>query len=432
MSSTNSERRFLLVDCNSFFVSCERLFNPSLHNKPVVVLSSNDGCIVARSTEAKALGLPMGAPAFKYRDIFNKYDVKVYSSNFALYADISARVMFTIAHALDDIEIYSVDEAFAWLSAPVGISTDAYYIVQAQSLRAQIKKDVGIPVSVGIGPTKTLAKLANKVAKQDGAHNGIFDITKPEALKRVAHVVPVGDLWGVGRRYARMLESHGIKTVHDLMECDPVWIKKNMTIMGLKMWKELHGQRCFELNDVPDEKQSIIVSRSFGTSVTSIEHLHESVATHMVAAARRLRASGHRTLHVTIFVMMRSHASDQRWYQNSSTKLAIATNYTPTLLAIARRLVKKIFKAGYIYKKAGVMLGDFVRADEVQLTLLESEPRLAQQEIIMSALDLIADKWGSQALTYAAAGVEKKWRMKQNSKSPCYTTSWQELFTIKL
>lgn len=301
-------KRYVLADCNNFFVSCERIFAPHLLEKPVVVLSSNDGCVIARSNEAKALDIPMGAPFFKFEHFFQQHNVQVLSSNFALYSDISSRIMYILHEYATDVEVYSIDEAFVFFPPQptefAQISEEKnYYELYAQFVRKRIKQKTGIPLSFGIGPTKTLAKIANSLAKKDSNLHGVCDLTDHPQLDAILQTITVGDIWGIGHRYSAMLEQQGIKNAYQLKNCDDHWIRKKMSIVGLKTVMELRGKVCFSLqDDIPSPNKSLIVSRSFGKRVTELSELKEAVATYMSRAAEKLRAQQSVACSITTFV----------------------------------------------------------------------------------------------------------------------------------
>lgn len=431
MLSTKS-KRFFLVDCNNFYVSCERVFNPALRNKPVVVLSSNDGCVVARSNEAKALNIPMGVPAFQCKDIFKLHKVILYSSNFCLYADMSARIMQTLAAEAADIEIYSVDEAFLCM-ADYGQKEDAsYYAAHALRLIRKVKQHTGIPISVGIGPTKTLAKIANTLAKKNPIYNGYFDITDRADIDEILEKMPVGDIWGIGRRYGKFLIAQGIKTARALKDMPDAWVRKNLTIMGLKTVHELRGIVCYELDQSIDSKKSITVSRSFGKTITSIEVLKQAVAGYAITAAQKLREEKRITAHITIFVLVSSPHEGGRTYESATIRMPGPAFYTPEFITAAKKAVDRIYKPNMIYRKAGVILTDLIPREFMQMNWALPAHDQEKQENALLAIECANTKWGKDTLTFAAAGIEKPWKTKAEKKSANYTTSWDELLIIKV
>jgi len=431
-------KRFALVDCNNFFVSCERVFNPKLIGKPVVVLSSNDACVIARSNEAKALGIKMGVPAFQCKDIFKKYNVIVMSSNFALYGDMSSRVMQVVCDYSMDFEIYSVDEAFFSFNfaqdRSEGRSFDCAQDVfndYAQFVRKKVKQKTGIPVSIGIGPTKTLAKVANKIAKKNKQYDGVFDITD-QNIDDILEKIPVGDIWGIGYRYAKKLESVRILNAKDFKYANDVWVKKNLTVFGLRTMYELRGIPCLEIDEISEPKKSITVSRMFGRNVTDIEELKEAVASYVSCAAEKLRAQNSIASTITVFVAMTKYHDFHRFYNSSTYSFDIATSYTPDLIKAAHNCLQNLYKPGLIYKKAGVIITNIIPADFIQMNLYKPLGNTKKQKQISQIMDNVNEKWGRNMLRYAAVGTNQSWKMKQLKKSQCYTTSWHEILTIKI
>lgn len=427
-------KRFALADCNNFFVSCERVFDPKLNGKPVVILSSNDACVIARSNEAKKIGIKMGQPAWECRDIFKQHRVIVYSSNFTLYGDLSKRVMQVLTHYSTEIEIYSIDEAFFLMppSAPTaGISSDAlYYTRYAHFVRQHVKKQVGIPISIGIGPTKTLAKIANGIAKKNP--EGVFDITHHPHIDDILKSINVADIWGIGYRYSKKLYARGITTAYDFKNCDEKWVRKNFTINGLRTLLELKGVECLDLQQ-PDPKQSITVSRLFGRNVTELTELKEGLATHTITAAEKLRKQSMCAQQIIVFTCFISYHDNTRHYNSCQFQLPIATSYTPTLLWAATVCLEKLFKKGSIYKKVGIILDDFVPADTIQMNGFAPFPHNSEKQIrLMQTIDTINSKLGKNKVSYAVAGTTQSWKNKQEKKTPAYTTNWHEILTIKI
>jgi len=419
---------FALVDCNNFYVSCERVFNPRLEGRAVVVLSNNDGCVIARSNEAKALGIKMGAPAFQHKDLFRKNGVLVYSSNYALYGDMSQRVMETLGRFTPRIEIYSIDEAFLSLEGFDSTSLTEY----AHLIRSTAKKWTGIPVSIGIGPTKTLAKLASKVAKKYRKLNGVFDLTDHPAMEKILDSVDVGDVWGIGPRYRTFLVRHGIRSALDLNRAGDIWVKKHMTVMGLRTVKELRGIPCFGLEELPVPRKGIMSSRSFGRPVESLEELKQALATYVSRAAEKLRSQRSAAAIVHVFLLTNRFKPREPQYGNSSTAiLPIPMDYTPNLIRWAHRQLGKIYKPGYRYKKTGVFLTEIVPRDRIQLNLFTQNYPHEKNRKIMRVVDLINARWGTDTVRYGAEGTQKEWKMRRNLLSPRYTTQWSEIPVVK-
>lgn len=427
MLYTPSPKLFFLVDCNNFFVSCERVFNPRLKGKPVVILSSNDGCVISRSQEAKALQIPMGAPYFEYEKLFKKHNVIIHSSNFALYADMSARVMSVLETFSQELEIYSVDEAFLQIPPYLG-QTDL--IAYGMMMRNKIYQATGIPVSIGIGSTKTLAKLANGIAKKGSF---VYHLKQDKLFDTTLSELSVNEVWGIGRRYTRFLYSQGIKTVLDLKKVDHQWARKQLTINGLKTVLELNGVSCFAINGDHEIKKSITVSRMFGQPITDKSLLYEAITEYTTSAVRKLRDQDSLARYLCVFVMVRRyHDSTKLFYQDKQV-LPLPTAYTPDFISAAKKSIDALFQASFIYKKVGVTLGGFVPSDFKQLSLGDKTTFYDQEkEQLMKAFDRINHKWGKNTVFYAAAGTNQRWWAKCLKRTPCYTTSWQEILQVRI
>lgn len=428
-------KHFFLLDCNNFFVSCERVFNPVLRNKPVVVLSSNDACIIARSPEAKALGIPMGAAAWEYEAFFKRHNVLVYSANFALYGDMSARIMQTITQLASDIEIYSVDEAFFHVhpySATSLANKNNYYHSYAQSIQQTVKQRTGIPVSIGIGSTKTLAKIANYIAKKNPQHGGVFDITQQHDIDTLLAKIPVEEIWGVGYRYAKLLHSKNINTVRDFKYADDAWIRKKMTIVGYKTLLEIRGKTILSLATIPEPKQSITVSRLFGTKTPNAIHIRQALAAYVTSAAQKLRVQQSAAYHISVFLITTRHHDPDHVFTSSNCSLEIPTAYTPALITAAQSCLDQLLIPGVVYKKVGVIISDIVPDSSMQLSTYAPTPNIDKQTHIMKAIDHVNKKLGRNKVSFAAAGIVQPWKMKQLKKSQCFTTSWHELLEVRV
>jgi DNA polymerase V len=418
------DRLVALVDCNNFYASCERLFRPALKGKPIVVLSNNDGCIVARSNEAKALGIPMGAPYFKTRGLIEKHGVMVFSSNYTLYGDLSGRVMATLRDIEPEVEIYSIDEAFVTLP---GTGNPAEY---GRLIRAKVAQCVGIPVSVGIGPTKTLAKIANRFAKKDSRYGGVANLAGAGNIDELLESVEVAEIWGIGHRSTGKLNQVGIYNARQLRDSDDAWIRKNLTVTGLRTVMELRGIPCVVTESGHATRQSIISSRSFGTPITVKRDLREALATHVSIAAAKLRAQNSIAGAIRIFFHTNRFKEDAPQYSGSLTmELPSPTSHTPTLIEYVRKGLERVYKTGYAYNKAGVMLADITSAVHRQGELFG--PSCNEREPLMDTMDGINRKWGRNTLQFAAAGIKKPWGMRQSFKSPAYTTSWEEIPLVR-
>ncbi len=415
---------FALLDCNNFYASCERVFNPALCGKPLVVLSNNDGCVVARSQEAKALGIKMGAPAFQCQDVFLKHGVLVYSSNYALYADMSARVMQTLIQFVPDIEIYSIDEAFLLLH-PLPIQN---YTRFAQTIKNKIKKWTGIPVSIGIGPTKTLAKIANEIAKHEPTLENVLDLTKRKNLDPYLMCVDVARVWGIGRRYATLLKSHDINTAFDLKYAPQRWIRQNLTVGGLLTVLELNGQPCFSLNQGPQTKKGITCSRSFTKPLKTYAALARAVSFFVTRAAEDLRTQNSVAHQIYVYCATNRFRKEYRQYRNiTAITLPTPSAYTADLIFYAHLGLRKIFRTGYHYKKAGVHLTGLIPFQKSPSPLFKSVPAPTRQRRLMCTLDQINQKWGRDTLAYLGADLPPSFRIQTSLKSPRYTTVWSEL-----
>lgn len=427
--------RYYLVDCNNFYVSCERAFDPTLRNKPVAILGSNDACIIARSNEVKALGIKTGAPRYECEALFKKHNVLVYSANFALYGDMSSRVMQTLTECATDIEIYSVDEAFLYIPTyiPQGCTEDLYYLAYAHYMRMRVKQETGIPVSVGIGPTKTLAKIASKLAKKNPQYKGAFDITNHPNIDNLLASIEIGDVWGIGHRYAALLQRHNIMNARDFKYADENWIRKHMTIVGLKTLLELRGTPCLPLAECPATKQSITVSRSFGQKVTELQDAKEAVASYVSCAAEKLRAQHCLTAHLTVYAITHRYQDPIAHYQSAQIKLPMATDYTPHLITAAHTCLEQFFTKGYTYRKAGILFTDLIPNNFLQMSTVTSlKKNFVKQVQWIHTIDNINNRWGRNTLFFAASGIKQPWKMHQARKSACFTTNWHELLTINI
>jgi len=417
-----------LVDCNNFYVSCERVFNPKLKGRPVVVLSNNDGCVVARSEEAKAFGIPMGAPAFMYEGLFKMHKVETYSSNYTLYADMSRRVMATLAQFTPEIEFYSIDEAFLDLSGFTYMNLTEY----AKKIKETVRRVTGIPISIGIGPTKTLAKLANRLAKKNAMCGGVFDITNHPRLDDFLSSVKVEDVWGVGAQYTKLLNRNWISTALDLKNANETWVKKHMTVVGLRTVLELRGIPCIELEDLNEPNKQIIRSRSFGRPVQNLQELKEAITLHTTRAAEKLREQKSVAFHISAFIETNRFKTEEAQYSNSAgCYLPEPTAYTPLLIKYALQCLERIYREGFKFIRAGVVLIDIVPEDQIQLNLFVPSRPLKKDKSTMKAVDRINVKWGSNTIKYASSGLEQSWRMKRAKLSPRYTTNWDEMLEVK-
>jgi DNA polymerase V len=416
---------FALIDCNNFYASCERLFRPDLAGRPVVVLSNNDGCVVARSNEAKALGIPMGAPAFALQALFARERVHVFSSNYALYGDLSARVMATVSRYSPQVEVYSIDEIFADLQGFGDLRA------HAQKIRQAVGQQVGIPVSVGVAPTKTLAKAANRYAKKE-APDGVWVVADAQQREQLLRWLPVADVWGIGRRLGAWLQAHGIGTAWELSQAPAGWLRSKMGVVGLRLQKELCGSSCLALEAAPPPKKQICTSRSFPGLLTDYEAIAEAVASHASRCAEKLRQQQCCAGQLHVFIHTHHfREGDVQYYGQQTLSLPGPTNHTTTLVHYALLALRAAFREGYAYKKAGVMLGEICPAAQPQLSLFDSLPDRAKADKLMVVMDQVNARWGRDSLRVAAAAGDGQWRLQQAHRSPCYTTRLAEVLKVK-
>ncbi len=418
---------FALVDCNNFYASCEALFDPRLRDRPLVVLSNNDGCVVARSKEAKAIGVPMGAPWFKLREMTEQHGIVALSSNYALYADLSNRVVEVLSAFTPNLEVYSIDESFLDLTGFVGRDLVQY----GQQIRARVLQWLGLPVCVGIAPTKTLAKLANHVAKKRSGYAGVCDLTRlsGQELDTLCAEIEVGEVWGVGRRIEERLSRIGVRSVQDLRQSDPDKIRAQFSVVLERTVRELRGEPCLALEEVAPPKQQIMASRSFGNPVYEIEELREAIANHVGRAAEKLRAQECEAGAVTVMIRTNVFKPEEPQYQRTVTSpLAEPTADTRTLLGAALAVLEGVFRPGYAYKKAGIMLSEISPVAGRQASLFASDAQNERSAALMTAMDAINRKWGRGTLRpLAAAGEASGWKMRRERLSPAYTTNWDEI-----
>lgn len=418
---------FALCDCDSFFASCERVFRPELYGKPVVVLSNNDGCIVAMTKEAKALGLKRGMPFFQANDLIRQNNVSVFSSNYTLYGDISARVMLLIAEETGDIDIYSIDEAFFGID---GFKPDMLH-ESLVNLRRKIYKGIGIPVSIGVGPTRTLAKVASHFAKKIPGYHGVCIIDNDEKRLKALQLFPVGDVWGIGRQFRKKLEYYGITTAYDFQNKQESWISRLFNLPGVRTWKELRGIPRKDISEL-SEKQSICTSRSFGEMITEWDKMVESVANFTASCARKLRAQHTVAGSLTVFILTNRFREDLPQYMNSTTiQFITPTDSTLLLTKYAISALSIIWRKGYHYKKCGVILTNISTNTSIQQNLFDTTDHVKQQQLTR-AIDAINKKEGTDTVHLAVQSESfSKWNLKQEHKSPCYTTNIKDVLVVK-
>ena len=414
-----------LIDCNSFYASCERIFNPKLLGKPIVVLSNNDGCIITRSAEAKALGIKMGEPYFKAKKIIEKNNVKVFSSNYSLYGDISQRVMEILLGFSPEVEIYSIDEAFLNFKG----FKNHELLTYCKHIRQTIKQWVGIPVSIGVGSTKTLSKIANHLAKKEADYEGICILKGDEKIEEALNRIEIGDVWGIGRRLSKFLRNYEVRTAKQFAFLDRRWIRKNMGVVGEKIQLELCGVSCLDLELLPSPKKSCCVSRSFSRPIEKIEELQESIANYGSRVAEKIREEGLIAQFMSIFVLTNHFNKKEKQY-SSSIKLQLDYPTSDSKLIVKRAVegIKRIYKEGYRYKKAGIILYELHSSSFVRGLLDYDKPRT---DSLMRSLDEINYRYGSATLRLAAEGIGRSWHMRREKISPCYTTSFDQLMIVK-
>ena len=416
---------FALVDCNNFYVSCERLYNPKLRNKPVIILSNNDGCVVSRSNEAKSLGIKMGQPFFQIEKLCQQKKVFVFSSNFALYGDISHRVMKTLETYCPDMEIYSIDEAFLRLDKIVFSEACDY----AQKLRKIVLQHVGIPVSIGIAPTKTLAKVASLLAKKNHAisKDNVCDLRDSTIRNGVLAEFLVGDIWGVGRKSAEQLQYLNITTAAQLCQQNSQFLRKRFSIVMTRIVLELQGTSCLTLEEI-NQKKNITCSRSFGKKITELQPLLEAISSYAARACEKARAENTKAQSICVYIRTSPHSKTPFYSASDAQQLLHASNDACHIIAVAQTLLKKIYKPGFQYQKAGIILCD-LRSDELfQQDLFEKNSD--DNKAIMTVVDHINHRYGNQSVFLAAEGIAQAWKIKSVLKSSGYTTAWEELVQV--
>lgn len=421
---------FALVDVNSFYASCETAFRPDLKGRPVVVLSNNDGCVIARNAEAKRAGVKMGDPYFKQKDLFLRYGVVCFSSNYELYADMSSRVMSTLEAMSPRCEIYSIDEAFCDLT---GVRNCRVLQEFGQELKDAVYQNTGLAVGVGIAQTKTLAKLANHAAKKwQRQTGGVVDLSNQDRQRKLMAALPVDEVWGVGRRISKKLEAMGIKTVLELADTDIRFIRKHFNVVLERTVRELRGEPCLELEEFAPVKQEIVCSRSFGERITDYDAMRQAICSYASRAAEKLRGEHQYCRFISTFVKTSPFALNEPYYGNSaSVKLLTPTQDSRDIIAAATRSLDAIWKDGHRYQKAGVLLGDFFSQGIAQLNLFDDNAPRRGSEKLMEVLDYLNAKEGKGALYFAGQGIQQQWAMKREMLSPRYTTRYEDLLQVK-
>ncbi len=418
---------FALVDCNNFYVSCERVFNPKLNNKPIVVLSNNDGCAISRSNEAKALGIPMGAPAFKYEKIFQENNVQVFSSNFPLYGDMSSRVMNILSKFTPNIEIYSIDEAFLKFEGFENYDLESY----CQKIKNMVFKWTGIPISIGIAPTKALAKVANRISKKfPNQTKGVYLLNSEEKRAKALKWLKIQDVWGIGFRHAERLKNIKVNTAYNFISLEDGWVRKNMSVVGLRLKKELEGKSVLDLEEVRSPKKAIATTRSFEGTITDYEKIKERIATFAICCAEKLRAQNSNCNSVYVFIRSNKFQKNKPQYRNGILMtIPFSTNSNMIISKYAVKGLKKIFKQDIDYKKAGTILMGLDSSNNHQLNLFKNEN--PKHRCLMKIIDFIQKKEGQGKIKLASQDLRKRWKMKQEKLSPNYTCKLDEIITVK-
>ncbi len=420
---------YALVDCNNFYASCERLFQPQLNHRPVVVLSNNDGCVIARSEEAKALGITMATPAYMHKEMFRKNNVKVFSSNYALYGDLSHRVMKTLASFAPKMELYSIDEAFLDLHELA--YTDLFKL--GITIRTTIMKNIGIPVSVGIAPTKTLAKMANRYAKKKFKDVGVYYAGNEKYINEMLAFTEVGDIWGVGMQYASLLKSNGFTTAKDITTIPADWMRANMSVVGLRMWNELQGIPSIEWEYEPEAKKNICTSRSFGKLTNDYSLLSEAVSNHAATCAAKLRSQHSVCKKVNVFIKTNPHKKEHKQYAHSITfKCETATNLTKEIIGYALKGLEMIFLPGdYLYMKCGVMVLDVTPQSAIQMNMFDKADRKKDKHL-GNIIDSLNRKMGNGTVRMAVQRFEKRYKLRADHLSKKYTTDINQILKVKI
>lgn len=417
---------FALVDCNNFYSSCEKIFYPSLEGKPIVVLSNNDGCVIARSEEAKAAGIKMGIPVFEISEIIKNHNVHVFSTNYALYGDISQRVMNTLLELVPEIEIYSIDEAFLDLT---GIPVEELEPL-GDKIKETVMKWTGIPVSIGIAPTKTLAKLANQLAKSDKQYKGVLNLINSD-VDTLLKSFSVDKIWGVGEKYAEFFNRSNILSAYDLMQADENRIKEHLGVMGQRLALELRGVVCYPLNKNPESKKEICTSRSFGHPISSYEELEQAATTYVSKVAQKLRKQKTLAGSILIFLMTNKYASGPQYVNYTIVKFPVPTNKTSELIHYSVIALKKLYRSGYKFKKTGAIVSELI-PDTGKQTALWSETENVKNVKLLEVIDNINKKAGLEKVKFAIQGTDETWKMRQDNLSPQYTTRWSDILVVDL
>ena len=424
------KRIYALIDCDNFFVSCERIFKPQFNNKPVIVLSNNDGCVIARSREVKELGVGMAEPFYKVRDLVKKHDIKVFSPNFTLYSDISKRLMNVLNNFSSQVETYSIDEAFLDLTHLTlnGFVNNQQY---GLSIRKAIKQWIGVPVSIGIAPTKTLAKIAGTIAKKHPEHNGVYDISSCTdfELEEILRSVTIGDVWGIGRNSARMLNIYGVNNAYDFIRMDQKWVRKNMGLGGWRVYMELKGTPVLEEGMSHTKRKSIILSRTFKGAVYQKDELKSYLSSFVSTACEKLREDDLCAKAVNVYLRGDYH-KDNKYFNSHTVYFDLPTSYTPNLLTYVSECLEKIFVDGYPYKQMGVCLYDLTDSKKNQINMFANEKDIIKEHEVIQAVDDLNQKWGG-IIKIAREVRDQTLYDVRHMMSQKYTTSWNELLSVR-
>lgn len=434
--NNRSSIAYAMVDCNNFYASCERVFNPKLEGKPIVILSNNDGCVIARSQEAKELDIPMGAPEFKFRKFFKDNDVVVRSSNYPLYGDMSRRVMEVLRHLTHDIEVYSIDEAFAELSTHTYSNLEEY----GKVIKDTVYQWTGLPVSVGIAPSKTLAKIANETAKRNLTYNGVLNLCHNPSTDVILKAMPLQKIWGIGHALTVRLNRFDIETAYDLKQKieHKRWVRKHLNVTGLRTVLELNGLACMKLSEALESRKGILTSRMFGKPLYELKEIEEAVATYISRGAEKLRAQGSVATNLQVTLIGDKFKNPKSKYKYGAyTSFKVPTAHTPTLIQAGKQLARSIHLPETKYKKAAIMLTGLVPNSEVQMDLFDPELYTQRQFRLMECVDKINSRHGRNTAAFAATGLHRKnkegvkWKMNQNFLSKRYTTEWKDIMVAK-
>ncbi len=412
-----------LIDCNNFYCSCERVFQPYLRGKPLIVLSNNDGCAISRSEETKELGIKMAMPVFMIEDLITKHDVQVRSSNYTLYGDMSERVMSIIRSYTSRIEVYSIDEIF------VDFSDFKYQDINflGNKIRKEVMQSTGIPVCVGIAPTKVLAKMANRYAKKKKKNIGVHCANTEKLIRQMMEETAVKDIWGIGAQYAGLLSEKGFYTAADLLTAPDEWIRKHMSVVGQRLVTELKGISCIKWEATPPAKKNICTSRSFGQLISDKRTLQQAVAAHTAACGSKLRKERSCARKINVFIQTNPHrGADKQYFSSITMELLVATNSGRELIKYAMKALAMIFKQGYNYQKAGVIVLDLISQSSVQMGLFDMVDRKKDKEI-MKSLDSVNTIFGRDVVRFGTHDFGRKWKLKAERLSPCYTTRWEDI-----